>query len=154
MKPYLVEQPTLAFLIEWGGLVLVLALVFSPFFLLRLKRFKPTRWRHVLGAYAFSVFVFLLIEALGSFLDGWLNENTINSGWLTTPLVNITMKEWVFLYIFWPLTTIYSAHILYSELNLKRAVASIFLSLVLYIVLGLTFLYVFFINLAKLSNYL
>ena len=133
MKPYLVEQPTLAFLIEWGGLILVLALVFSPFFIIRLQRFRPSRWQHILAAYFLSATLLLLTEIFASKLDRWVYESFINTGWLQDSIGNIIFKLFFIIPIVYPILIFYSTKLLFGKFTTLNLAVSLVLSLLFFV---------------------
>lgn len=138
MKPYLTENLPLATLIEWGGLVLVLALVLSPFFIIRLQRFKPTRWRHIVGAYVSSLAIYFAIEFLISKIDRWLLENFINTSWIQTPFEEILFKITIFLLFFYPISTFYSTKMLFQRFTKLNLFFSILIAITIFFLISLT----------------
>jgi len=62
------NQNWVAPIIEWGGMFLFLAIVLSPFLIIRHKLFRPTHRWHIVGAYFSSFFIF-------DKTDQWLLQN-------------------------------------------------------------------------------
>lgn len=136
MKPYLEPNATVAFLVEWGGFVLFLALVLAPFFIIRYRWFRPTRIWHIVGAYAASFGVFVLYEYItGVIHDDWLRNNFINYGWLSTALSDGELKTWLVLSITWPLSIFYSTKLLYLNLTKKRFFIALLIAVLFFLIL-------------------
>lgn len=135
MKPYLEPNPLLAFFIEWGGLVLVLALVLSPFAIILLRRFRPTRWKHIILAYVSSFVMFALVFFVISKIDKWLLSNFINTAWIQQPLRNILFRETLVLLLVYPLSTFYSVKLLYNKFTKKRFFISLAIAFLFFVTL-------------------
>ena len=141
MKPYLVENAQLAFLIEWGGLILVLALVLSPFLVIRLQRFKPTRWRHIVGAYVGSFVLFLSTIKIVDCIGNWTIENFINAGWIQEAITNLLFKEILLSVVIYPLLIFYGTKLVKTQFTKLNFFTSLFLSVVLFIGLAIILAY-------------
>ena len=107
-KAYLEPNNTIAFLVEWGGLVLFLALVLAPFLIIRHRLFRPTRIWHIVGAYAGSFGVFIVLMWVAGKIDEWLLNNFINTGWIQEASDWSILKNWLLLLFTWPLSIFYA----------------------------------------------
>src|SRR3989344_4127824 len=98
MKPYLTPNPTLAFVIEWGVLIISILLVFSPFIYFI--------WEWV-----------ILVK-----IDMWLYNGFTNTGWLRNVLSGPSFKM-IFITMFgWPLLAFYCTKLIrdkFTFLNLS-----------------------------------
>lgn len=139
MKTYLEPNETIAFLVEWGGFVVFLALVLAPFLIIRYRWFRPTRIWHIVGAYAASFGVLIPLILIINKIDRLIYYNFINTHWIQEPLGNILFRGNILLLI-WPLLIFYSTKLLFGNLTKKRffialTIAILFLALLLYIMM-------------------
>jgi len=132
---FLGENSILAFVIEWGGLILLLALVLAPFYIIRRPRFKPTKWRHIIGAYVGSFGLFLLIFWLLGEVDKWIFNNIYGGEWAQESLLDASFKEVLLLMLIWPLSFFYSIKLLFKELHLRHFFLALMLAISLFVVL-------------------
>ncbi|KKQ83222.1 MAG: hypothetical protein UT07_C0008G0029 [Parcubacteria group bacterium GW2011_GWB1_38_8] len=141
MKPYLTPNPTLAFVIEWGVLIISILLVFSPFIYLGIKKWKknlPVSWKQVVGAYVSSFAIYFIWEwVILVKIDMWLYNGFTNTGWLRNVLSGPSFKM-IFITMFgWPLLAFYCTKLIRDKFT--------FLNLSLTGVFGLIFLILLFI---------
>lgn len=151
-KPYLEPNPLLAFFIEWGGLVLVLALVLSPFAIILLRRFRPTRWKHIILAYVSSFAMFALLIFIDSKFDRWLLNNFINTAWIQQPFEDIALKELLLMLLIYPLSTFYSTKLLYNKFTKKRFFIALVITLLFFVTLVTILFYVMAIVLGQIGS--
>lgn len=151
-KPFLQPNETLAFLIEWGGLILFLALVLAPFFVLLLKKFRPTRWHHIVLAYLSSFGILSCLIFIISTIDTWFLNNFVNTAWLNDPLDNIIFRSTLPLLSSWPLAIFYSTKLLYKKFTKKRFFISLGLSILFFITLVVILAYVVVVGLGHIGR--
>ena len=139
------NQAIVAPIIEWGGALLLLAIVLSPFLIIRHSFFKPTRWWHIVGAYAGSFFVFVASFYLIGKIDQWLIQTYLNTVELYGAYEDATFKHILWLLLTYPLLTFYSTKLLYGSFTMKRfgltVVIAVVFTVVLVAIFGYTMLY-------------
>jgi len=129
-----VNQDWVAPVIEWGGLLFLLFITFSPFLIIRHRVFRPTRWWHIVGAYVFSIFTFLIFQLLffGEYLKYF--EGILRSGGVyktyETAFIKFTNLH-VFIY---PILVFYSAKLLYKNLSKKVLLVSTIFAMGLFVI--------------------
>lgn len=116
MKPYLLPNPNLAFVIEWGVLIISILLVFSPFIYLGIRKWKKhllVSWAHVAGAYLLSFVIYPIWDwwILGK-VDRYIYDNYVNSGWLQDAISDPGFRMIFIVVIAWPLLVFYSSKLI------------------------------------------
>ena len=121
LAEFLVEnQSWVAPVIEWGGAILLTLVVISPFFIIRHRIFRPTRWWHIVGAYVGSVLVYLVIWYLINVIDQWAIQNYFVTFELSGAYSGAILKEFLWLMIAYPLLVFYSSRLLFGSFNGKK----------------------------------
>lgn len=127
----------------WGGLLVFLGLTLFPFFLLRWERLKPTRWFHVLGAYALS----LLILAMGMGVIYFLNRTSFLEFVLAGFMMGIIITP-----VFWPFAIFFCVVQIYGDVTGGVFWVSWILFLLLCLFSFFVIGYIFEIGLGLVSN--
>jgi len=128
------NQDWVAPIIEWGGLLLLLFITFSPFLIIRHRMFKPTRWRHIVGAYASSFLIFVAIyqfyNVSGEIFESFLSIGDLYYSYDMAFIRNIFLPMFIY-----PLLVFYSAKLLHETLSKKVLLASMIFSIILFTIL-------------------
>jgi len=152
MAEFLAEHVRIAApIIEWGGLFFLLFVILSPFLLIRLPYFKPTRWWHVVGAYLVS---FLLVIGAEFFLSKsfqWVVKNLLSTVDLISAYDQAIVKEWPLLLLSYPLLTFYCCHLLYESWSWRRFLISLLLAFLILGVLSFLAIYTVFYFLGQIG---
>ena len=139
MKPYLTPNPTLAFVIEWGVLILSIILVFSPFIYLGIRKWKkhlPISWKQILASYFSSFLIYYVWDwIILNKLDRYLYNNYINSGWIQNAFLNPSLKMILILTITWPLLVFYCTKLVKEKFTLKNFIVSLVISVILFCII-------------------
>ncbi len=114
------NQNWVAPIIEWGGMLLFLAIILSPFLIIRNKLFRPTRWWHIVGAYIGSFLIFLVTEYFLGIVDQWVLHNLFTTWDLWGAYNDGGVKGILWLVIIYPTLAFYSAKLLYGSFTEKR----------------------------------
>jgi hypothetical protein len=153
MTTYLTNSGFLVPLIQWGGLVLILALVLCPFFIIRLPRFKPTKWRHIIGAYLISFVTYFATYYLWMKLEDWiLNKHFYNYYKVEDPFFFVFLWTINTLILSYPLLVFYSTKLLYGSINRKRFYISLGIALLMLAILIWILILYIFAGLAQIGN--
>ncbi|MDP2704909.1 MAG: hypothetical protein U1D31_02065 [Patescibacteria group bacterium] len=74
MRPFW-QGSAFAEIIQWIVFAITLFFILLPFIVITLKRFRPTRWYHILGAYVSSfLFYYVCILLLGEVISRYLGR--------------------------------------------------------------------------------
>jgi len=106
-------------IIEWGGMLLFLAIVLSPFLIIRHRIFRPTRWWHIVGAYASSFATFLALWYLIDKTNQWIAHNVFISLDLSSAYTDALVYGNLWTAAFYPFLVFYSARLLYGSFTKK-----------------------------------
>lgn len=140
MAEFLAEHVRIAApILEWGGLFLLLFVILSPFLLIRLPYFKPTRWWHVVGVYllSFAVLAISISLLFSEKIDDLIKENLFRSSNLNANYKfyavydAVLLRSWLWLLVLYPLSVFYSTKNLYEKLGWKWFLISATASLLL-----------------------
>jgi len=154
MTTYLTNSGFLVPLIQWGGLVLILALVLCPFFIIRLPRFKPAKWRHIIGAYLISFVTYFATYYLWITLDEWAANNRVYNYYLVqSPFFFGLFWATNALLIGYPLLIFYSSKLLYGSINRKRFYISLGIAIPMFILLVSTIIFVMAYGMGQAAKY-
>jgi hypothetical protein len=142
-------------IIEWGGLIVLLFIILSPFLIIRHPYFKPTRIWHILGAYLGSFAIYLAYTVVLSEINPWLIRNIFTS-WETrhafdqADLYLLINLLWIY-----PLLTFYSAYLLMQRLSLKILAVTIGCAVIMggVLVVGTFYVMAYFIGQAFMGNF-
>ncbi len=137
----------LAFVLEWGVLIISIFLVFSPFIYLGIRKWKkhlPVNWWQVIGAYlsSFAIYImwdwWILVK-----VDDWLLHSVYaDANWWRRVLYNPGFKMIFITLIAWPALVFYSCKLMIKEkFTLLNFVLSLIISISL--ICGLIALYAF-----------
>ncbi|MFZ2484390.1 MAG: hypothetical protein WAX80_02650 [Minisyncoccia bacterium] len=137
MKPYLTPNPTLAFVIEWGVLIISILLVFSPFIYLGIRKWKRhllINWKQVIGAYLSSFAIYFVWEwVILDKLDQFISNNYINAGWLQNAFFDPGFRMIFVVVITWPLLVFYCSKLVTRErFTLLNFITSFIISILLF----------------------
>ena len=125
------HERIMAPVIEWGGLLLYLAIILSPFLIIRFRAFRPTRWWHVAGAYVSSVAILI---GLWYLIDKWdqpIVQKLLVSLDLNGAYTNALVYGNLWLVAFYPFLVFYSSNLLYGSFTKKRFVVTLGMSVLL-----------------------
>lgn len=136
MKPYLTPNPTLAFVIEWGVLIISILLVFSPFIYLGIKKWKKhlqISWKQIFASYFLSFLIYYVWEVviIGK-LDRFVYKNYINTTWLQDAITNPGFKMIFVVVTMWPILVFYSTKLVKERLTLLDFFVSLGISTLLF----------------------
>ena len=134
----------LAFVIEWGGLLLLLAIVLSPFFIIRLPRFRPTKWRYIVGAYLGSFLILIVLFLIFNRINSLIVNNLFRTKQLIDAYDNAVLKAFLLPIFLLPLLCFYSIKLVKQKLQLKEFLYATGSAIVLFFVL--LFIFVFIIG--------
>ena len=118
------NQDWVAPLIEWGGLLLILLITLSPFLIIRHRVFKPTRWWHIVGAYASSFALLALTIWLFVLTDQWVIENYLTTFELSGALDDAFMYLFLLLLFLYPISIFYSGKMLVGKSSKKQFIVT------------------------------
>jgi len=118
------NQGWVAPLIEWGGLILLLFITLSPFLIIRHRIFKPTRWWHIVGAYASSFALLALTIWLFVLTDQWVIENYLTTFELSGALDDAFMYLFLLLLFLYPISIFYSGKMLVGKSSKKQFIVT------------------------------
>ena len=156
MKPYLTPNLSLAFVIEWGILIISILLVFSPFIYLGIRKWKQhllVNWKHVIGAYLLSFALYSLHFWVLSKVDSFLYDNHPNSSWLQHAIANVLFHELFMIIPLWSLLIFYcSKLIIKSRFSLLHFIISLALSILLFFSLIVVTLYLMAVTLGSIGR--
>jgi hypothetical protein len=135
------NQTVMVPVIQWGLLFVLLAIVLSPFMLIRLRMFRPTRWWHIVGAYVGSFLNFFLLQLFLNHIDQWLTRNLFTTWEMSGAYTNAHILHWVLLVPIYPLLLFYSTKMLYGSFTWKRFLIALAVALIFAVLLGCIFFY-------------
>jgi len=148
------NQDWVAPVVEWGGAILLTLVVISPFFIIRHRIFRPTRWWHIVGAYVGSILIFTLLTEISILL--FLNATVSDFFRGIFPSIvpgAIAHHHYVLLMILYPLLVFYSTYLLYGAIRRFQfwaatgiAISMFFLFFFFKLLALITFLAIFYIN--------
>lgn len=131
------NQDFIAPIIEWGGLLVLLAIILSPFLIIRLRRFRPTRWRHFLVAFLSSYTLFFAQFYLQTFAiteGNWFSVFLFRQD-LLQPYTDSGSKLFILLTLAYPFLLIYSIKLLAKDFTSKQFIFSLIAAGILFILL-------------------
>lgn len=134
---------------EWVLTILSLLIMFSPFFIIRLKKFEPVGWKHVIYAYLISFILFFAVE--------WVIELITQKivGWTFVRIADEIFEKILFLpLLIWPLFIFYGTKIIYKKFNFKNFLLSLIASIALFGILVLISFWLMVLGLAWASHYI
>jgi len=144
------NQAVIAPIIEWGGALLFITVVLSPFLIIRHHFFKPTRWWTIVGAYVASLFIFItnyfLLEKVGQ----WILHGYLTTMELDGAFFNAILKHNLWLLLAWPLLIFYSTKLMYGSFTKKRFIIASLVTVVFTVVMLRIVLYVMMYGLGAL----
>jgi len=137
MKPYLTPNPTLAFFIEWGVLIISILLVFSPFIYLGIRKWNKHQeisWVDVILSYIQSFIIYFIWEFIIIHkIDRYIYNNYINTGWLQDAVGDPGFKMIFIVVLGWPLLIFYSIMaIKQGKFTLKNFIVSLVIAIALF----------------------
>jgi hypothetical protein len=139
MKPYLTPNPALAFVIEWGVLILSILLVFSPFIYLGIRKWKkhlPITWKQIFISYFSSFLIYYVWDwVVLDKLDRWIYNSYINSGWLQNAFFNPSFRMIFINIITWPLLVFYCTKLVKERFTRKNFIISLLVAIAMFILL-------------------
>jgi hypothetical protein len=141
-------------IIEWGGTIFLIALILSPFAVIAHRRFRPTRWWHVVGAYGVSFALLVGTELFLTHFDQWLIHTYFNSVDLYSAYSDATFNPHPFLLFTYPLLVFYSTRLLRGSFNTERFIRASLLAFGLFILLLFLILQYTLYGLGKISQVL
>lgn len=124
-------NPTLFFILKWLLTLVFLVITLSPFYFIRLERFKPLRWWEVVLVYLSSFFLFFLI-IFGSDLF----EVSQSLDRLLSLMISISG---VMLFFLWPFSILYSTKKLFGKYSAKNVLGSVVIMILFFAVEFLLF---------------
>ncbi|MEK7180578.1 MAG: hypothetical protein AAB706_03815 [Patescibacteria group bacterium] len=115
--------------IQWATFVILLILVFSPFIVISIKRFKLAKWYFVPFAYALSWFIhfelnFYLVDSITTLLARLSGLTNI-----VLAMENSRSNTFLGFFLLWPLSTFWILKILNIKFNLRNLLLSFIVSL-------------------------
>lgn len=156
MKPYLNPNPTLAFIIEWGVLIISLLLVFSPFIYLGIRKWKrhlPVSWKQVFASYFFSFLIYFVWEwIILNKIDRYIYNNFINTWWLQSAIGDPGFKMIFIIILGWPTLVFYCIKLVKGKFTKKNFVISLFIAILGILMLFFITLYWAVVGLAQIAN--
>ena len=158
MKPYLTPNPILAFVIEWGVLILSILLVFSPFIYLGIRKWKKhllISWKQIFISYLSSFAIYYVWDwVILNKLDRWIYNSYINSGWLQDAFFDPSFKMMFIVVIGWPLLIFYVVMALkQGKFTLKNFVLSLIVAIIFFASMVIIWLYLMVIGLGYIGSY-
>ena len=99
--------------IQWVGLLVLLAIILSPFLIIRYPKFRPTRWWHIVGAYFGSLLIACSLSSVILLLSQ-SDKISLYQFFLST-LVTPVVYSWFLLVLAYPLLLFYSSALLYGR---------------------------------------
>jgi len=148
------NQEIVAPIIEWVGLLVLLAIILSPFLIIRYPKFRPTRWWHVVAAYVSSIILLIIIVSflfslIGNHLLSLLGTFEFKEA-LSTAIVN----SWFWLVVIYPLLLFYSTRILYGRFTRKTFLMTLISAIALFMIFAsaISVLSVAFLGYALFNN--
>ena len=129
-----VHQDTAVPVIGWGGMLVLILVILSPFLIIRFRYFRPTHWWHIAGAYGIS-FVIYFFLLLNTPVNHWFIYNIFNSPELYQAFDAAIFKTFILFVPIYPLLTFYSAKLLYGTFTIKRTALAILLATLLLAIL-------------------
>lgn len=159
MKPYLTPNPTLAFVVEWGILIISILLVFSPFIYLGFRKWKrnlSVGWLHVIGAYILSFAIYLIWDwwILGK-VDKWIYNNFTNTHWLQQAIFKPSFRMIFIATIGWLIMVFFSSVLIKNKpYNLIHFISALAISIAMFFVLLKVWMFLTVVALGQIgSNY-
>lgn len=146
------NQNWVAPIIEWGGALVLFALVILPFVVIRHRFFKPTRWWTIVGAYISSFVIYIGSFWLIGLIDQWLIQNYLNSVELSEAYDNATLKQGLWLLLAWPFLIFYSTKLMYDSFTEKRFWASVLVTIIFVAIMLVIVVYVMMVGLGQISK--
>ena len=146
------NQKIAAPIIEWGGALLLFALVISPFIIIRHSFFKPTRWWTIVGTYVSSFVVYFGSFWLIGLIDQWLIFNYFNSVELYEAYDDATLKQSLWLILAWPLLILYSTKLMYGSFTEKRFWTSVLVMIIFAAIMLVIIVYAIMVGLGQISK--
>lgn len=150
MKPYLTPNPPLAFVIEWGVLLLSILLVLSPFIYLGIRKWKkhlPISWKQVFISYLSSFAIYFIWElVILDKLDSWIYNSYVNSGWLQDAFFKPSFRMIFMVATLWPILIFYCTKLVKEKFTLKNFIVSLVISILFFC--GLVVLLFFLMTIA------
>ncbi|MEK7176745.1 MAG: hypothetical protein AAB719_00385 [Patescibacteria group bacterium] len=132
MKPYLTPNEPLAFVIQWGLLIVSILLVFSPFIYLGIRKWKKqltVGWWQVMGAYIASVVIFVFYMYFASSkLGDWL---VAKYPWLDYPFVEALSHLLLVFPLVLVLSVFYSTLLIRSKFTILNIIVSILIAAII-----------------------
>lgn len=148
------HQDIVAPIIEWGGMILLLIIILSPFLVIRHRIFRPTRWWHIVGAYFGSFAILAGLAIAIEIFDKWIIYNYLNSIELAAAYGDATFKAVLLLLIGYPLLTFYGSVLLYGAYTRRRLFLTLLTAVSAFLVLAASafFLIMSFVGWAIYAN--
>jgi hypothetical protein len=134
MEPFW-QTHQFANIIEWITAVILFILTFSPFIAIAFKRFRPTRWYHIVLLYVASPAMFALGMYLIGLIDSWLGRK-IGFTYIVIGLTNAIASFMLWLFVFWPMSVFYCVRLLKGPFNLKTWLVALLLAILVFVLLA------------------
>ena len=118
--------------IQWATFATLLILVFSPFIVISIKRFRLTKWYIVPFCYIASWF----IHDYNFFLIDWITRPLARLSGFTNIVIAMEDSYWyshTFFFIFWPLSVFYVIKIFRQKFTLGNIIVGIISAILLFI---------------------
>jgi hypothetical protein len=126
-------------LIEWGGMLFLLATTLSPFLIIRHRMFRPTRWWHIVGAYLVSFVIFVIFSELSLVLSDYDRLTELRYIYHMTNIIrDISSHYYISLIVAYPILIFYSTKLLYGPLSRVNFWISIVIASLFFLILFLS----------------
>lgn len=126
------QTPFFADIVQWITFAILLLLVFSPFIVISLKRFRPVKWYYVAITYVVSWFIYTdlsyyLVNSLARYLSHISGFTNIV---LSLDSTYFDVGHWLF--IFWPLSVFYVVRLLRGSFTFKNFLTALFFAVLIF----------------------
>ena len=156
MKPYLTPNLSLAFVIEWGVLIISILLVFSPFIYLGIRKWKwylSVSWKQIIASYFLSFAIYYIWEwVFLDKLDRFIYNNYVNTGWLQDAFYNPSFKMIFIVMVVWPLLIFYSTKLIKEKFTRKNLIMSLITASIFFVLIVLLAVFLAVSRLSIIGN--
>lgn len=117
----------LAFIIEWGTLLISILLVFSPFIYLGIRKWKrhlSVNLGYIIAGYILSFLIFLFIFYIAHRVDRWVYNNHSDYMWLMNSVGEALSHSILFDPLLWVLLVFYCNKLLRNRFTILNSFAS------------------------------